>query len=962
MMDTAKLLQQLFVIEDDEARRDLLDEHRPLETIFFQQLKERVRNKVEEDSEAALWMTDVGLEAAQMAVEKEGVAYAWWARGNALLFLGRYEDCLSAYATALSTLAGLNRPQEIAQLQTNCMLPLMWTGRHQEASEMGQSALEVLDAQEQNISVANLLLNLALCAQHQGDYPTALARTRRAAQIFTQLGQAVQAARCQVTQSIALEYLDRFAEAQMLLEEALDVFAAHGARVPWARAGLNLGILHARLTDHQTGLSWLARSREAFLDAGIEVDAAIVDLYRARIFRDLNLLPEATALGEELIATFTRLEMPRQVARAASLLGQAYMRRGRADQAWEQFQHARRIFRAQEDKVEIARIDLWRARLLQTMGRPGAALHLASEVAEVLDVNYHPLRHAEAHCIIAACCQDLGRIEEAQLAYQVAWEAGSHPTDTTEPLPGLAYRIAYARGTIAEAAGERALARGEYERAVNYLTKIAQGMGLDDLRGGYLADKRPVYEAAMRLALEEGRVTDGFRISELARAGALRDVLAGSALMTNADDQDAEDSRKKHLKDRWAWRASRLHHPIDLMAEADEEILVSEDRPALLSELSRLERELRWTYRRHRLSDLRFAVSEQGDVLDFDGIRRRLPDDGALLAFDHVDDRLLAFVITPQTADLVRLCSLEQLRWEATGLAHALEEIHLFDEPSDVRLLEEDLREDLQALHEAVLAEPLARVGTEVRRLLIVPSDVLHTLPLEALHDGQRHLVERYSVSYLPSASLLGALPQDRQASAGCPLVMAHSCDGRLPLARKEAEQVARALARSKAVEPRLLREEQATESALRGHADDSGLLHVAAHGVFRNDAPLFSSLHLEDGPLTVNEIYELNLSQAALVVLSACQTGLGQGRGGEMLGLTHAFFLAGAPTLVVSRWRVEDEITAQIMEDFYAALVRGEPTAEALQEAQLNVLASYPHAGHWAAFAVWGRGFEAIL
>jgi CHAT domain-containing protein len=192
---------------------------------------------------------------------------------------------------------------------------------------------------------------------------------------------------------------------------------------------------------------------------------------------------------------------------------------------------------------------------------------------------------------------------------------------------------------------------------------------------------------------------------------------------------------------------------------------------------------------------------------------------------------------------------------------------------------------------------------------------------------------------------------------------MAHSWDGRLPLVLEEAAGVTQVLKKhSFGQEPLLLAEGQATTEALREHTMSANLVHIAAHGAFRGDAPLFSSLHLADGPLTVNEVYGLNLGQSALVTLSGCQTGLGQGWGGEMLGLTHAFFFAGAPTLVASRWRVEDEATARLMKDFYAALAHGETVARALRTAQLSALTRHPHAGFWAAFAVWGRGFDPVL
>jgi CHAT domain-containing protein/tetratricopeptide (TPR) repeat protein len=1024
-MDAKTLLDRLLVAADEAEKRALAETHRHLlDTAFFQMLKERVLELALEDSREALRVADIGLEVAEFATGEEGVAYAWWARGNALLFLGQHDDCLAAYSTAISLFAGLDRTEQVAQLQTNCMSPLMWTGRYAEAQAMGRGALDALAGQGDTQPLANLLLSLGACARRQGDHAGALAQAERAAGMFVRLDDVVRAARCWITQAVALEHLDRFEEAERLLQQALRVFAEQQKWLPWARAALNLGVLRARLADNQAALHWMEESRRAFLRAGVEMDAAVADLYRAQCFLDVNLLPEAAALGEELVETFSQLKMPRQVARALSVLADVYARLGQTDQARRALERAWRIFRTMGDKVEVALLDVRRAALLREQGRPGEASRLASGAADVLGVHRYPLRHAEAHLVLAACCEDLGMLKEAQMAYRVAWAAGSYPTGTTEPLPVFAYRIAHARGVIAEAAGDRALARGEYDRAVDYLGQIARGLGLDELRGGYLADKRPVYESALRLALEDDRVKDAFHIAESARAGALRDFIRNRQHATTVTGE-GEPGRLAELKARWAWRVSTLHQSVDLAAEAEEEVVEPEDRSARLRELAALERELADAYRRRRLADPsarrrgelvepfasasrnaaertgrvpRSAVLEQGEVLGLDEIRECLPDGAALLAFDHVGDRLLAFVLTRDIADVVPLDSLAQLRWQGAGLSHALEEVRLFDGPADdstelaevLAMLEADLVEDLQALYQAVLVKPLARLGAEIHQLFIVPCDVLHTLPLEAFHDTQGHLLERYSLCYLPAASLLAALPARGPKSArghpepveghpepvegpvegakrqgdgvGPPLVIAHSWEGRLPLALEEATRVAQALAGGLGREPLLLTEERATAGALREHAGTAGLLHVAAHGTFRGDAPLFSSLHLADGPLTVNDVYGLDLSRAALVTLSGCQTGLGQGRGGEMLGLTHAFFFAGAPALVVSRWRVDDAATTDLMQDFYKALTRGETVAEALRTAQLGALARRPHAYYWAGFAVWGRGFDVIF
>lgn len=952
-MDPAELLRQLLEIEDAMERRALLRRHGPLDQKFFEELKGQVRKLVEDTPQKALRLAQVGLEATEFTADPQSKAYAWWAQGNAQLFAGQLYDSITAYSTAISILSQQAQPELIAQLQTNCMLPLMWTGRYAEAQAMGQSAMAALQDQEETPQLANLWLNLGICALRQGKPQSAIGQIERAADVFDRMGDEVQAARCRVTQAVALERLDRFAQAKALLRHALAVFSAD-SRVPWARAALNLGVLLQRLSRYQEALHWLERSRQAFCQAGIEMDAAVADLYRVQAFLDVNLLPEAVGLGQELIQTFSHLDMPRQVARAASLLGEAYTRQGHVEAALQQLGQARCIFYTQGDPVEVALIDLRRAGLLRRSSRPGTAFRLAESAANVLEIGHYPLRHAEAHLVMADCCRSLGLIEEAQLAYRVAWRSGSQVTETTQPPAALAGQIAYARGTIAEAAGRRALARGEYGRAVQHLDRIGRGIGLDELRGGYLSDKRAVYEAALRLALEDERLDEAFAYAEMARGGALRDILAGE--LPQGPDRAVPDELAK-IKDQWAWRAHLLQRPVDLRAEADQDVVPAEDRSLLLRELARLERRLADLYRRRRLDRFSAALPGKGQIPGLDEVCRYLPQDNALLIFDHIGDQLLVFTITAGDAAVLSLGSLDRLRWNAAALRHALEETRLFDRPADLAMLEADLQQDLQELYRMVLEPALRELGEEIRQLLIVPCDLLHVLPLEACFDGERYLLERYALAFLPMASIVTRKEERANEHGGRPLILAHSTGGRLPLAIQEASWIARTLDGETGRAPLVLVGERATAAALRKATGSANLVHIAAHGIFRDDAPLFSALHLADGPLTVHDIYELDLSRARLVALSGCQTGRVQGRGGEMLGLVQACFSAGAPALLASRWRVEDRATTDLMVAFYEYLQKGRSPAAALREAQLAQKGNTPHPYYWAGFALWGRG-----
>jgi CHAT domain-containing protein len=137
----------------------------------------------------------------------------------------------------------------------------------------------------------------------------------------------------------------------------------------------------------------------------------------------------------------------------------------------------------------------------------------------------------------------------------------------------------------------------------------------------------------------------------------------------------------------------------------------------------------------------------------------------------------------------------------------------------------------------------------------------------------------------------------------------------------------------------------QATEANVRRLAREASLLHFATHGIVRDERPLDSFLALnrdagggDDGRLTVQEIYGLDL-QASLVVLSACRTGLGQLSSDGIVGLTRAFFYAGAPSVVATLWDVADEPTFRLVSGFYSRLAAAPDKARALRGAQVSML-----------------------
>jgi CHAT domain-containing protein len=147
-----------------------------------------------------------------------------------------------------------------------------------------------------------------------------------------------------------------------------------------------------------------------------------------------------------------------------------------------------------------------------------------------------------------------------------------------------------------------------------------------------------------------------------------------------------------------------------------------------------------------------------------------------------------------------------------------------------------------------------------------------------------------------------------------------------------------------------------ATEQAFRRHAPEADIIHLASHAVFRQDNPLFSAIRLADGWLSLYDLYSLRL-RASLITLSACETGVNHVLAGdELVGLARGFFQAGAASVVVSLWAVNDASTARLMERFYAHLEKGLGPASAMRRAQIDLRHEASHPYYWAPFVVIGR------
>jgi CHAT domain-containing protein len=496
-------------------------------------------------------------------------------------------------------------------------------------------------------------------------------------------------------------------------------------------------------------------------------------------------------------------------------------------------------------------------------------------------------------------------------------------------LPWLSYHAWRLLGELARDAGEHEAALTGFLEAIACLEQV-QGRILTEYRASFLADKSGVYEAAVDLLLERGEIERAFDLVERAKSRALVDVLAGGL--------DIRVRARTPEQARMVDELTRLKHEHESLVEQNE---ATPSLRELEQRITGLLEELRLAGADdlERLSLLEGRIYSPQALLD---------DATAVVEFYRVGDDLAVFVLDRQSIRAKRLEGAIQRLMRLEGPLR-LNLSAAIAEPDRRHALEPNGRALLMRAYD-VLLRPIADWLGAYERLIVVPHGPLHQLPFSALHDGQTYVLEKFDIAEAPSASSLTFCMRPRARRGQRALIGAHSADGALPGALDEARSVAALFAGE------YLFENELTLENVKRASGEADLIHLAAHGVSRLDAPLFSYLRLADGHLTALDCFDLELD-CALVTLSACESGRGViAPGDEQIGLPRAFLYAGARAVVHSLWRIDDRVTQRMMTDFYSALRAGMGRSAALRHAQLTCMRyDGTHPFVWAGFVLLG-------
>ncbi len=374
-----------------------------------------------------------------------------------------------------------------------------------------------------------------------------------------------------------------------------------------------------------------------------------------------------------------------------------------------------------------------------------------------------------------------------------------------------------------------------------------------------------------------------------------------------------------------------------------------------------------------------------------------LDENAALLEYFIGDSTAFVFVITKDSATILPLDSSEKIKHSVTDFRKVLLDPAAFRQNAKAAFSE--YAQKATAVYEQVLQKPLAVLPQNINQLIIVPDGVLNTVPFEALVKATvaetsegfgfdfsilPYVLYDFQLHYSYSANLLlknqaqrERLPTNITCLAFAPsyegsqmadrgdLGKLRTADGNLEGTAKELQQIAHF------VKGQFDFGTTATEQRFKQLADQFGILHLAMHGTVDLENANFNHLKfsnvtpdtLEDNLLHHYEIANMDL-QAQLVVLSACETGVGKYEEGEgVFSLARSFMYAGVPSIVMSLWKVSDASTSKLMPYFYENLTAGASKDKALHEAKKRFLqeagVGHRHPFYWSAFVVMGDAQE---
>ena len=941
----APLIDRLAALPTRRAMVAFLTRQRLLwDPVVVEQLYEQVVRVARVDVRQAKRLADGAAWLAAKLGDGRSRAQSLRASGHVLLIGRRYRDALQRYRAALRLFRAAGAHIDVGRtLSGGALQSLILLGRYQEAAASAREARRIFERHGDVLRLARLDSNVGNIFFRRNRFAEALALYERAHQQLARVGQPQDVAAVLINIAVCCTFLNEFDKALDRYHEARAYCQAHDMPLLTAQADYNIAYLHYLRGEYSRALVLYRAAEQQSAGAGDVYHQALCDLDRSEIYLELNLDAEAGDLAARAVAEFDKLGLRYESAMARTNLAAVASREGQSGRALELLDRACQLFTAEGNEVWLALVGYYQTLVLYHAGQYGEARRECRRSLRRFARASLPGKATLCELLLARLELKTGQTAAADRACRSALKkaAAAHS-------PMLTYRAFYVLGLIREAQGDSPGAYAAYERSRGSLEQLRSHLGAEHLSMAFLKDKIAVYESVVALSLALGsdrhHHAAAFAAIEQGKSRSLADLIAFRA-STLAPRVETEHSDEVHrLRQRLNWHARQIARE-EVQQGTPRRRIASLRRSALA-----LEQRLIRAVRAVGADDQEFAALQGGTASTLEEIREALTPATVLLEYFEARGQIYACVVDRGRLDVVPVASMADVRDRLRLLQFQLSKCPFGAAyPGGAP----DRRPDathahLAALHSLLVAPIRDRLQGE--HLVIVPHGLLHSVPFHALFDGTRFLIDAFTISYAPSASVYRLCCAPRPRASGDALIMGVP-DARAPYIENEVEAVRRMLPRA-----RVFVGEEATADRLAKLGPDSRIIHLSTHGFFRRDNPMFSSIRLGSGPLNVIDLYQLRLA-AELVTLSGCSTGLnGIAAGDELVGLVRGLLYAGAQAVMLTLWDACDRSTAVFMEAFYRNLRSNTNKARAAQLAMRDLRAEYPHPFYWAPFILVGH------
>jgi tetratricopeptide (TPR) repeat protein len=935
-------------------------------------LKSEVDRLVGTDLNAAGHLAERIEQLARAAGDPISKAFAEASRARVLHHSGRYVEADALYESSINTIYAGKLTTEAAVLQTHRVFALAQMGRYTDALSESRSARRGLRNADP-AHLARLETNVGITYYRLDRYKKALEHYDRARELFTAAGDEAMRASVDFNRSSIIAEMDRPAEALDLLERAAEVMERTGQRLWAAQTRFHIAYLQFMRGNYNTALTSYYQAREQLAGLGSTQLVAWCNLEIAEILLALNAFDDAAESASAARARFAELGLPYESAQATVIHALALIGQQKFEQAQRDMAEAREVFAQSGNRPLSALVDTYLAELALRRGDAAEAARCAASSLRVFARQKLSTRAAYARLLAARAAYQRGDFAKASRMAKSALKS-------LEGLfcPAVVYQCHHLIGRVERARKRGSFALDNFRRAVATIETMRGGIAADEFKATFLHDKIEAYEDAIAACLDGGDelVEEAFRLVESSKSRALADLLAryasdipgtGSGSQVGGGEPDARARLAKLIQD-LNWYSSQAGLADDKGDQRSAEVA-----DGYRHAVARCERQIARLFRRIETESPDPADVQRMRAVGASDLRGALEPGETVIEYFTTGNQVSAFVASRDGINVVRAiaskCDVERM---LAALRFQIEKFNYGGDYVEAHFgqLKRAADEHLTRLYKSIFAPLEAMLESD--RLIIIPHGALHYVPFHALNDGGGYLADRYEMSYAPSAAVLklcrarrdslasgeAANPRPDRACGAAPsanggdtLVAVGLAEMGTPSIEGEIETLASLFPH--AVK---LTGAEATRDNLMRAAPRARFLHLASHGYFRRDNPMFSFLKLADSQLNFYSLLDLKLN-AEMVTLSACHTGVNMVfPGDELHGLMRGFLYAGAPSVVASLWAVSDCSTAEFMREMYSSIRAGATKRAALRHAQLAIKDAYGHPYYWAPFVLMGN------